>query len=183
MATTTARPNGTFSNVTFLNESSSSSNPHLSVDEAVDSSDGDTTYIGATNTNTIRLQLDDMPSDFSVATACTIRLRARNTGTKGDAGFVSATYILESDGTTQITAAGGSAVLTSSYATYDIAKTITGATSKTKWDGAILLITTAGADSQTRISSAEVVITYTASVAGGGGSTTSKVHKMLLGDK
>lgn len=182
MATTTVSPNGTVLNTGFLNESASTSNPHLSIDDSVDSSDGDTTYIEGNDTKEVRLNLTNMPSDFGVATAVTIRLRAKTTGVKGDIAFITSVRLYESNQVTALTNAGTNITLTTSYATYESVRTITGATDKTSWDGALLYINSAGTNGSARITAAEVLITYTVS-GGDGGSTTSKVHKMLLGDK
>lgn len=180
MSTTTVVPNGTFSGGST--DPIGAATHHEATDESVDSSDGDTTYVQGGSGEVCQLNLQNMPSDFSVATAVTIRARARRTSDKGDVGILASLRIYESDGSTAITDASSNVGLTTSYATYESIRTITGATSKTAWDGAILSFTCNGGANTVRVSAIEALITYTPT-AGGGGSTISKTHKMLLGMK
>lgn len=182
MATTTAQPNGDAFVSGWVNESSSGTNVYLSVDEGVNTNDSDTTYMAGIDGDIAQFNLTNMPSNFSVATGVTVRIRARNTNSKGDAASLSQVKLLKSDLITALTSTGGGITLTTSYVTYEQTLTITGSTDKTSWDGAVLNIQANGTNGLARVTAIEVLITYTAT-AGGGGATTSKVHKILLGDK
>lgn len=184
MAETTVVPNGTYNN--GGTDAVGAATHHECVDEGTGSSDGDTTYIQSGNGEEVWLNLGNMPVDFDTATAVTVRIRARRTSDKGDLGTIASLRIYESDGSTTVTDASGSITLTTSYVTNDSIRSITGGTSKTVWDGAILNITCSGAIDSVRITAVDVIITYTASGGGGGGGgspTTRKTHKLLLGSK
>lgn len=181
MAETTVVPNGTFSNGST--DAIGAATHHECVDEGTGSSDGDTTYIQGGSGETVQLNLGDMPVDFGTATAVTIRIRSRRTSDKGDVGIVTAARLYQSDGSTAITDASGNIAQTTSYVTNDSVRTITGATTKTVWDGAIVSITCSGGANTVRITAVDVIVTYTASGGGGGGSSTRKLHKLLLGSK
>lgn len=150
------------------------------IDEGVDTADDDTTYVSTSTGSSELFNLGNMPSDFVEATAVTIRIRARRTTDKSDPPKLTALKLMQSDAVTDITDTSGILATTSaSYTTIDNIKTITGATSKTVWDGALLRYQVNGSSGQMRVTAIDVVITYTTS--SGQVNTTSKVFKMLLG--
>ncbi len=177
MASTTVVPNGTLSGGSTT--ANGAATHHECVDETIASADDDTTYIAGGSGQICKLQLANMPSDFVSASAVTIRIRARRTSNKGDVGVLNTIGIYASDGTTAITDQTATQGLTTSYATTDHVRSITGTNTKTSWDGAVVNFTCSGDASSVRVTAVEVVITYTASA--GAGVTTSKVLKMLLG--
>jgi len=137
---------------------------YVNVDEGTDSPD-DNDFISMTSVASIFLLLTDLPSDASVITAVTVKLRTQNSS-KGRA--ISSFQLLQSDESTaliaQTTAAG-----TTTPTTYSFTPTITGATTKAAWDGARLKVNSTGSTGIASLSACQVEVTYSTS---GGGSTT-----------
>ena len=146
---------------------------HDAVNHGVDSAD-DTEYIrsnpseGDSNRHCY-LGLENMPTDFSNATAVTGKVRQRAFVQSNDDG--SKYQIFKSDGTTALTDqltfnADGTEITTLSggFRTDTLSFTITGSTDKTSWDGALLKITHEGPgngdDPHLEVSEVEITISY-----------------------
>ena len=153
MALTTVVPNGNGTNgANFENIDEGTTSPN----------DADYFEVTAPNSLTRFFLLGDMPGDFDVATAVTIKSRHARTGSKGD--FISWTTmrLYQSDETTVITA-DNTLTSTTTITTETFTPTITGGTSKTIWDGArIGYQTDAGTANTVRLYALQVEITYTA---------------------
>lgn len=106
---------------------------------------------------------EDMPVDFDVITAVSLKIRQRATITQD--GFQ--VRIFKSDESTALTSniTWTESSMTGSFANYTKVFTITGDTDKTSWDGAVIKLTHDGPgdgdDPQWDISEMELDITYT----------------------
>lgn len=154
MATTTLYPNG---DGTISGTVGGIAGPpyYVNVDEGTASPD-DNDFISMTSVASIFLLLTDLPSDASVITAVTVKLRTQNSS-KGRA--ISSFQLLQSDESTaliaQTTVTG-----TTTFTTYSFTPTITGATTKAAWDGARLKINSTGSTGIASLSACQVEVTY-----------------------
>lgn len=162
MSTTTVYPNGDASTTGWTDETTLGlTNLNAKVSEGT-VSPNDSTYVDLNaGLQPISFNLADMPSDFSVATAVSVVVRGLKSGS-GSRTFT--VQLFQSDGTTALTGTAVSSTASAGFTNFTMAPTITGATDKTSWDGAILKITPTGSSSpETQISATQVTITYTAS--------------------
>ncbi len=166
MANITVYPNGDYSIGSWVNESAGTTNLYLSVNEGTGTPDDLDYVVSSDNNDSIFFELDDMPSDFWQVTSVTVRLRIRESGSKGDYRRFSGGQIYQNDGTTAIsdnfTVTGTGTTTTFSYN-----PTISGPTNRTAWNGAKLRIYTSSADDSGScyIYAVEVEITYTSAPA------------------
>lgn len=77
----TLTPNAQSAVSNVVDQAAGTTNLHLAVDEGVDTSDADTTYLvnSGRTSGSVTLALTDTPSDFESMIALTVRLRARRT--------------------------------------------------------------------------------------------------------
>ena len=148
--TTTVKPNADGSvNGTWTAVGGAGSR-HASVSHGTSSPD-DTEYVsnimseGDSNEH-MYLGFENMPGDFSRASVGTVTLKIRQKGLSGDDSVK--LQIVKADGSTALTDEieldiDGSAVSTS-FRTDTVSFTLTGATDKTSWDGALIKITHVG---------------------------------------
>ncbi len=165
MATVTLYPNGD-GTIPGLVGGTAGPPYYVNVDEGTDSpNDSDSIFVTNQNTNFFLL-LTDCPSDLGTVTACTIKVRTADSA-KGRA--LTKARIFQSDETTALTAEAtwtGSTTIT----TYTLNPSLTGATDKSSWDGARLMIGSSAATGGTAaLLATQVEITYTTGGGGGGG--------------
>ena len=152
MATVTVKPNGDGGTSGTWTAVGGAGSRHASVSHGTASPD-DTEYVrnnmseGDRNEH-MYLGFENMPGDFSRASAGTVTLKIRqkayNQGNQDGAKY----QIFKADGSTALTDeisldADGSEI-SSSFRTDTLSFTLTGATDKTSWDGALIKITHVG---------------------------------------
>ncbi|MCA9098481.1 MAG: hypothetical protein KDA36_08850 [Planctomycetaceae bacterium] len=162
MSTATVLPNGDGTTTNWQDDSGGTTNLYTRIDEGT-ASPNDTDYVSTSVQNqNVYFQLGDMPADFGTATGVTIKLRVARTSSKGDfIQFVNC-QLMQNDQTTAICAAS-TITDSTTITTYSYTPSITGATSKTAWDGMRLRVKSGtGTAGSCRIYSAQVEVTYTA---------------------
>jgi hypothetical protein len=166
MANITVYPNGDYSRGNWVNESAGTTNLYLSVNEGTGTPDDLDYAVTNDNSDSIFLELDNMPSDFWEATSVTVRLRIRESGSKGDYRRFSSGQIYQNDATTAIsdsfTITGTGTTTTFSYN-----PSISGPANRTAWNGAKLRVSTGSADDSGScyIYAVEVEINYSSAPA------------------
>ncbi len=159
MSTTIAQPDGDGTKTNWEDAALGTSNLFSNVNEGT-TSPNDATYVVTSTTSPIFFTLQDMPSDFSIATAVSIVIRALKSGSGSRTITV---QIFQSDESTALTGTAVSGALSAGFANFTLTPTVTGATDKATWNGARLKITpTSGGSPDTQISVAQPTITYTA---------------------
>lgn len=159
MSSTTVYPNadGTKTGWTGTGDVS---NLYNNVKNGVDSPN-DSTYNTGSNTP-LFFSIGDMPSDFSVATAVTLKIRAFVTRVKSNDRQFSTLSLTKSDESTAITADGDISSVTATITNYTVSPSITGATDKTSWDGAKIKIgAPTGTSGAAVVCELQIEITYT----------------------
>lgn len=159
MASTTVLPNGDGTLTAWQDQVGGTSNLYTRVDELV-ASPTDADYIISTlTTNSMFLQLQDMPVDLDTVTGIVVKVRANR-----DSGSRTLTaQLFQSDETTALTNSQVTAGLGGTITNYTLNHTVTGATTKAAWDGARLKLT--GSGTNISVYAAQVDITYTAASA------------------
>ena len=166
MANITVYPNGDYSIGGWVNESAGTTNLYLSVNEGTGAPDDLDYAVTSYNSDSIFLELDDMPSDFWEVTSVIVRLRIRESGSKGDYRRFSSGQIYQNDATTAIsdsfTVTGTGTTTTFSYN-----PSISGQANRTAWNGAKLRVNTGSADDggSCYIYAVEVEIDYSSAPA------------------
>ncbi len=179
MATVTIKPDADGTGATLWSITGGESSRFASINHGTDSAD-DTKYIRNSYSEGNPAEVaffgfENTPSDFDVATSVTAKVR-QLCYTNDD----SAKYqIFESDGTTALTneielECDGSEIGHThphNFRTDSITLTITGATTKTAWDGLLMKITHVGGgdgdDPDLQISEIDLDLVYTATSGGG----------------
>lgn len=176
MSSTTVYPNGDGSKGGWAISGGGTSNIYSVISEGTASPNDSDSIVCSTGSSSYFALLGDMPGDFSVATAVSIKVRAQYTSGKGDIKSFDC-RLVQSDESTAITANTTTAA-SGSLSTYTISPSITGGTSKAVWDGARLkLATVSGTSGGILVSAVQVEITYTA----GASSTTVRRTLSLRG--
>lgn len=163
MATSILYPNGDGTVVGTLGGTPSPPPYYANIDEGTDSPNDADTITFSSNPGTLCVTLTDTPADCGTVTAVSIGVRTSN-DSKGRT--IASAQIFQSDETTALTSSETISG-TTTPTTYVLNPTITGATTKTAWDGAVLKISAGGSSGLAGLYAAQVNITYTT----GGGAT------------
>lgn len=135
---------------------------YTNIDEGTTSpNDSDVLFLSS-NPCSVIVTLSNTPSDVDTVTGVTIRIRTAN-NSKGRT--VASCQLFQSDETTALTALANISGSTTTT-TYSLSPSITGATTKTAWDGARLKVNAGGSGGSANLYAVQVDITY--STAGGG---------------
>jgi len=158
MTTITVFPNGDGSVGSWTDQTFSSTNLYLAVDEPVASAnDADYIRISVAGTaSSVFFELTDMPSNFG-SMGATIVVQIRCNASAGAFGSIA---FYESDETTALTDSQTPSI-SASMANYTLTMNVTGSTDKTSWDGARLRLTTDTSISVSiNVSAIQIDITY-----------------------
>lgn len=190
MASTILYPNGDGTNEGWVNEAASSSNVWQSVDEGT-TSPNDSDWASAISNVSIAFLLTNMPGDFLTALSLVIKVRLNRIILKGGDRQFSTCGVYQSNESTALTGTCDLTSTTTSATTYTFTPSITGATDKTSWDGAVLKFNTlTGTSGTALILAAQIDLTYdpvssgrihrAAGLAGLGGAGQQQFNPVLM---
>lgn len=169
MSSFTDQPNADGSKgswIEFVPSFGNTTNIYLNIDEGT-TSPNDSDYIsGPYNAGAYFPRFPSMPGGFGTGTGLSFIIRAQYSSSKLDNKSFNA-QVYQSDETTAITNSITTA-LSSSFSNYTLNFTITGATTKTVWDGMRLKLTpmTGSTGGSTFISAIDRTVTYSAPAGG-----------------
>ncbi|WP_010586301.1 hypothetical protein [Schlesneria paludicola] len=141
MSAATVYPNGDGTKTGFSDQAGGTTNLYATVSEGT-GSPNDSNYI--TNTDSggkpLFFLLGDMPGDFVAATSVSISIRVRRDNSKSNSCAWIACQLVQADEATALTASA-TVTDTTTTTTFTFTPNVTGATGKSAWDGARLMLT------------------------------------------
>lgn len=179
MATATMYPDGDGTVTGSVGGTPSTPPYYTLVDEGTVSPDDADTILMSSTPASIFLTLTSTPADCATVTDVLIKIRTVD-ASKGRT--IASCQIFENDESTAITALANISGSTTAT-TYTLNPSITGATSKSAWDGARIKINSGGSSGIAVVYALQIDITYSTGGGGGGGGGPNRIFSWLFPGK